>query len=46
LAQEIFFSLKNDTFPTYVLITPDRRVEIIWGGVEEVKSVVGDLFGK
>ena len=44
--RDLLQSLKMNTFPTYVLITPDRRVEIIWGSVEDLKSVVGDLFGK
>ena len=39
-------SLKMNVFPTYVLITPDRRVEILRGGVEEVKSVLETVFEK
>ena len=44
--RDLLQSLKMNAFPTYMIITPDWRVEILQGGVEEVKSVVGDLFGK
>jgi thiol-disulfide isomerase/thioredoxin len=44
--RDLLQSLKMNAFPTYILITPDRKVEVLWGSVEEVKSVVEAIFEK
>lgn len=43
-SNDLIKSLSLSSFPTYYLITPDRKVEVISGGIEGVRITLDSLF--
>lgn len=43
-SDELIRSIGMNAFPAYILITPDRKFEVINGGIEEVKMLIGQIL--
>jgi hypothetical protein len=45
-SRDLVESLEMSDFPSYILVTPDRKVEYIQGYVDELKKVLESIFDK
>lgn len=45
-SQDLIKALEISSFPTYYLITPDGKLELIKGGIEGVKQTIDKIFNR